>query len=362
MKFIITKFVYPIQEKMEIYDGCFFDNPRTTEEIKLVEKLVRKATPFPPNDRLAGGDGFITIDYIINKMKERYYDDHYVLDYIDNCKYKDPCYKIASMWVILRIEDNNTLDDYFNCAREAHNRIDTLTLLAYEEHHYIDFSILISGEYIELYEEHIVSRIQNSLIESLVEFTNGKKSITKNRDYRFNGFLNFYYDIVEMNKSIEAIPNKELVKYIMESIQSLRNNRDLKMKFVSIVSIIELLLTHSPDFSRFNVEESISKQFKNKIALSCYLQDKNSDYELVIKECSLIYSLRSDVAHGNFGTFPKNLKKYYEFCKQNNFTDVSSFDKVNILNLLIKRSLMYMTTILKSYLTDYKLYEIVKRI
>ena len=41
---------------------------------------------------------------------------------------------------------------------------------------------------------------------------------------------------------IDAVPNKELINYIMESIQALRKNSDLKMKFVSVVSIIELLL------------------------------------------------------------------------------------------------------------------------
>jgi hypothetical protein len=113
----------------------------------------------------------------------------------------------------------------------------------------------------------------------------------------------------------------------MESLQTLRKNFDLKMKFVSIVSIIELLLTHCPDSTRYNVEDSINRQFKNKVALICHLYDKSSNFELITKECGHIYSLRSDVAHGNFNKFPKDLERYYSFCKENNYTTINEFDK-----------------------------------
>ena len=134
------------------------------------------------------------------------------------------------------------------------------------------------------------------------------------------------------------------------------------LKFVSIVSIIELLLTHCPDSAKYNVEDSINKQFKSKVALIAYLHNKNSDFELVAKECSHIYSLRSDVAHGNFGKFPKDLQKYYLFCKENQYTTISTFDKIAALNLLIKRTLHYLIVIFNMYLEDYKLLDIVKTV
>lgn len=363
MNFILTKFVYPLKEKLKIGEHYYFDNPRTAEEIKYVAKLVREATPFPPNDKLAGGEGFITIDYILDKMKERYSDDEFATERINNSKYKDPCYKIASMWVVLRIKEKTTVDDYFECAKNVHSYIDVLTLLAFKEHHYIDFSVLISGcEYIALYKEQIISQIQNSIIEILVEATENRKKNIEKKNYRFNGFTYFYNEIAKKSEMIDAVPNKEFINYIMESIQALRKNSDLKMKFVSVVSIIELLLTHSPDYARFNVEESISKQFKNKIALICYLNDKACDYDLITKECTLIYSLRSDIAHGNFSIFPKDLQKYFRFCKENKFISINEFDKVYVLDKLITRTLKYMVIILNTYMKDYKLYEVVKRI
>ena len=61
MNFILTKFIYPLEEKLEISEGYYFDNPRTPEEVKYVEKFIREASPFPPNDRAAGEEGYIII-------------------------------------------------------------------------------------------------------------------------------------------------------------------------------------------------------------------------------------------------------------------------------------------------------------
>lgn len=361
MNFILTKFIYPLEEKLEILEGYYFDNPRTSEEVKYVAKFIREASPFPPNDRAIGEEGYITIDYLINKLREKYSNDPQVDKRINGCKYKDPYYKAASMWVILRLKDKDTsLDGYFDQALKIRYKIDALTLLAFGDENQHDFSVLISGEFSSLYEEEIIEKTKHSIIDSLVEVTNNKrKEIGKGRFY---GFINFYNCISAVNKKIQSNPNREMLEYVMESLQTLRKNFDLKMKFVSIVSIIELLLTHCPDSSRYNVEDSINKQFKNKVALIVYLHDKKSDFGLIAKECSHIYSLRSDAAHGNFSQFPKNLQKYYSFCKENQYTTVSSFDKISSLNLLIKRTLHYLIVILNMYLDDYKLLEIVKTV
>ena len=361
MNFILTKFIYPLEEKLEISDGYFFDNPRTSEEIKYVAKFIREASPFPPNDRAVGEEGYITIDYLITKLKEKYSSDPQVEKCISGCKYKDPYYKAASMWIILRLKDKDSSSgDYFDQALKIRYKIDALTLLAFGDENQLDFSVLISGELSSIYEEEIIQKTKNAIIESLVEVTNTKRKERGNG--RFYGFVNFYTCILEINKKIQDSPNREMLEYIMESLQTLRKNFDLKMKFVSIVSIIELLLTHCPDSARYNVEDSINKQFKNKVALIVYLHNKESDFELVAKECSYIYSLRSDVAHGNFSKFPKDLQKYYAFCKENQYTTISVFDKTSVLNLLIKRTLNYMVTIFNMYLYDYRLLDIVKSV
>ena len=111
-------------------------------------------------------------------MKQKYNDDSYVSHYIDNCKYKDAFYKVASMWVILRLKErSHTLDDFFVQTGKVHNRIYALTLLAYPENHCYGFSPLISGEFSSLYEEEIIDKTQNSILESLVEFSSKKATL-----------------------------------------------------------------------------------------------------------------------------------------------------------------------------------------
>lgn len=362
MNFILTKFMYPIKEKMEILEGYYFDNPRTTDEIKYVEKIIRKATPFPPSDKSIGEEGYITLDYIIEHFKTRYEKDEYVSEYINNCKYKDPCYKVASMWVILRLKEDFKPYEYEKVVESAKNYIDTLTLLSFEVYNYVDFSILAVDEFYDVNNEIVCHQIQNSLIEIIVEATRRKTEKIEKEEYRFNGFKFYYENIIKNYQVIKGFKDKETVEYITGSIQLLRKNYDLKMKFVSIVSIIELLLTHSPDSTRFNIEDSISKQFRNKVSLIVYLNDKNTNHNDISRKCKLIYYIRSDIAHGNFKQLDKDLRKYFELCKELNFISTKEFDKIYTWDKLINRTLRYMVIIFKDYLNDYKLLEILKEI
>lgn len=361
MNFILTKFIYPLKEKLEIFDGYYFDNPRTIEEVEYIAKFICKGSPFPPNDQAIGEANFITVDYIIDRFKEKYKNDPNVERLIDECEYEDTYYRTASMWIILRLKDQSeNMDDYFKQAEKIRYKIDAMTLLAFEEDCQGDFSALISGEFSSLYEEEIIDKTQSAIIEALIEVKNKKpKEFGKSRYY---GFMNYYQGVCRISNKIQISPNKEMLEYVMESLQTLRKNFDLKMKFVSVVSIIELLLTHCPDSAKYNVEDSINKQFQNKVALVLYLHDKESDFDLITKECKLIYSLRSDVAHGNFSKFPKDLRKYFDFCKDSQYTIVTEYDQINTLSTLIQRTLRYMIIIFNMYLDDYKLLEILKTV
>lgn len=148
MDFLLTKFMYPLKDKLPILDGYYFDNPRTTKEIKYVEQLIRKSTPFPPTDKQAGGEGYITLNHIINCFNDKYSNDEYVSDFVCNNKYTDPCYKIASMWVILRLKKIE-IGEHERTLEIAKNLIDTITLLSFDINNYVNFSIITSQEYYE---------------------------------------------------------------------------------------------------------------------------------------------------------------------------------------------------------------------
>ena len=81
---------------------------------------------------------------------------------------------------------------------------------------------------------------------------------------------------------------------------------DIRVRFLLLVSLIELLITHNPDTNRFNVEDSISRQFRFKTTIMLHREQPDIDLEFHEKRLKQLYSLRSAVAHGDF----KALKKY----------------------------------------------------
>ena len=81
---------------------------------------------------------------------------------------------------------------------------------------------------------------------------------------------------------------------------------DNKIRLLLLTSILELILTHNPDSNRFNVEESINKQFQLKTSILVYLNDKSKEIDSVKKRLKTIYQQRSNIVHGNF----KALDKY----------------------------------------------------
>jgi hypothetical protein len=81
---------------------------------------------------------------------------------------------------------------------------------------------------------------------------------------------------------------------------------DNKIRLLLLTSILELVLTHNPDSNRFNVEESINKQFQLKASILVYLNDKSKEIDSIKKRLKTIYQQRSNIVHGNF----KALDKY----------------------------------------------------
>lgn len=99
----------------------------------------------------------------------------------------------------------------------------------------------------------------------------------------------------------------DALEYAGETLDAVRDTSNSKFKLVLLVSIFEMLLTHNPDFRRFNVEDSISRQFLLKTAV---LLDRagRTDLELVKRSLKKLYDLRSAIAHGDFARVAKVLQ------------------------------------------------------
>ncbi len=75
---------------------------------------------------------------------------------------------------------------------------------------------------------------------------------------------------------------------------------DPELMLIILVGTLEYLVTRNPDTNRFNIEDSINKQFRLKCAILIRTQHKDTPPDEVGKNLEQIYSLRSDFAHGNY--------------------------------------------------------------
>lgn len=86
------------------------------------------------------------------------------------------------------------------------------------------------------------------------------------------------------------------------------DTRDAKTRLMLLTSIIELLLTHNLDFSRFNIEDSISEQFQLKSSILIYLNNKRRDINAIKNRIRTIYQKRSNISHDNFQAVKKYIR------------------------------------------------------
>lgn len=96
-------------------------------------------------------------------------------------------------------------------------------------------------------------------------------------------------------------PRSASLDYIMSVMCLLAEDHlDRRVRLLLFSSLIEMLLTHNPNFQRFNVEDSISRQFRLKLALLSHDPQSGVPIETLARRFRDIYSQRSSLAHGNF--------------------------------------------------------------
>ncbi len=109
--------------------------------------------------------------------------------------------------------------------------------------------------------------------------------------------------------------------------------RNYYFKAISICSIIEYMIARNPDSSKFNVDESINKQFQMKPSLLANKYDESIDLDETAKFLKVAYELRSSISHGNFDNVIKVLNKFGD--------DIMEFDhKLQEIALVCFRSFL----------------------
>ena len=343
MTFAITKYIFPLEKSISLsrHFNYVLDNPRNEEEINLIrqfinttleEKVSTKESKLLPITTRSVFSIFELKEYLKEFDK-----DNYALKYFEGADERLIFDILAESWIIIRIPEvpqfnelskNRSLlfstifakeqTDYTKSFRELSSYCHLVSLLANNDEHYHGETFLLSKDPYEIFFTTI-----NEKIHEAVENFNAYNNLIKHEENRHIDWL-YWNDginkILQEATRLDSLASQQLLKGNSSKIRlsqkhspkqkvihiggllktSYEHLQDPELMLLLQVSIIEYLLTRNPDTSKFNVEDSISKQFKLKCAVLIHYQDKNYDLVKLNDELSKIYDQRSDLAHGNY--------------------------------------------------------------
>lgn len=373
MKVIMTRYFYPIKigGTEKFFEDIYFDNPRTEEELEYVANYLKMVNE-PKINRNSNDPFWQPIEEEdIWKGIETFYENHkediLVGDYYSKIKeLKNVYIALAKMWVIIRcnklidtVAMNKTI--YWGSGKkeqlESMSTINSYNVEKIDK--YLKFLSFMTISEEETPYSIIINNSYNP--PSYSPFFFFKKLFTLRRCQKYEEinylecsfpdlWMKFKYYINLMNSKI----NDEKFIYICDVISNLgdlRNN--IKMYFLSIIGLMELLLTHNPDKSIYNIEDSITKQFVRKVKYILYKENHSIDLAKLEKLLKWAYTIRSNIAHGNFGEendkVLTKLSEYYEWNPndENEFFYHTLEDSIDFLNADLT---LYLKKILEVYL------------
>ena len=357
MNFFVTCYIYPIKKKIVLSQtlGFCLDNPRTTEDIELVKKYwerkyIASANKFPIKEK----DGDLSLETILLSLRDRFeVSDEYLFGKFKELDFNDFFEALSQITILAYFDTTNSISlREFETPFEisAQKMLDYSYLLSLLIHtdkdNYYGLNFILDHYPVEEANEPTPFMWVNYLMSGVIcqEFENYQED--DERAWTF--FPLVRRRLLEQSETLESLiknGDSEKLLYIGNMLRLAHRGYDEKARIILLTSILELLLTHNPDSNRFNVEDSINKQFQLKTAILVYLNDKNRDLNQIKKQLKTIYQQRSNVAHGNFNA----LEKY----KQN-----SSHQEAN--EGLVISLYTYIRAVIEEYLKDRDFVEFLK--
>ena len=328
MPYFLTSFLHPIEVPISISMEVpiTFDNPRNNYEIQNIKNILiehlKKQEWFKKKSNFSSMKEDLKKSF--SKIEtDIYTDSAYVIKFFKDYKDEKFFEFISKMWVILRYEDDKesqASDNYIRTVTEPMG-IDTNSdpSKSYgNKEDTLNYCILLSflSQEIKDYEtsnniifEHELMPFKEISDRTLIylwffwlyRWGNIKESAINNWKLFPLGLNTINENSKKLDSLIKQI-GKERTLYI-GNLLLLSNNihtKDDKIKILLLTSLLELLLTHNPVFNRYNVEDSISKQFQLKGSILIHLNNKANNLLDLKKKLNSIYDIRSSVIHGNF--------------------------------------------------------------
>lgn len=318
MEFLLTRYIYPIPNRITLSKrlGFCLDNPRTEFEISVVKDYLMRAYEsgydykFPPYS----DEPILSLEYILLKFRDKFSgEDQYIAKLFQSYERENIFEFIAGIWIIVRFDDGGLGEEL----RKEHKKI--------REEGQFGFFMLEDDNPILVNERKLADycHLMSLLIHSQKDEYNGWPFLIESE--RLNNDRpteRIWHDFLIFGIATQSFPGedelnwlyfpyvREKIKEVSESLESAfeqgveekllyvgsilkiaaQNLGDVKTRIVVLTSIIELLLTHNPDFNRFNVEDSINKQFQLKASILICLNDKNRDINNIKRRLRIIYT------------------------------------------------------------------------
>ena len=387
VNFIMTSFMYPLDKnnRMKIFGDLYFDNPRTTEEVEYVAEYLKK-TNRSERPCFADRPGLVPEDCMtLMTIYDNFYENNKYASTVrefheKNKRIKNIYKKLAKMMVVVRvdneIEENEDCNTFFTIEKnkdkiggrfEKERHISQIEYYEDKINGYFSLITFIFGGGLQngLLKDKfsMINHFKHEVFVRLLVMSLIKKSDTEKDNYPYGLFSHIEPRIINLSNIIGEKYNTKKFTYICKKISQILELYHIneEMCFVELIGLIEMLITHNPVSGKYNVEDSITKQFVGKLTLLLYENDKTIEQEKIEKELKFAYKIRSAIAHGNFGALEKELKKLFEFYnlgnEENNWFYRKSEDS---LGKLIDQTFDWLRIIVNLYLEDEKRLEIIK--
>jgi len=338
MPITLTKYIYPIEHEIVLSKslGYSIDNPRTQEEIEFVKSYIDPALQRHYENGKPHHNPMLSAVFGVSKLRENTKNkDVYVNDYFERNKETSIGDLISQSWIIIRYSDNGEFDKvksdknnlfdiffseakkiYWNTYNQLLSYFHLLSIFVHDdEDRYVGDSIILLKKPHDIFYpiEHT-----HEIIESFDTFHGTCSVIGENRRSSWNFFPDVRNQLIEYSSLLERFfiqdstlyrnikkpkqqTPKEKLLFIGDLLRVIENEtHDVNVKLLLLVSIIEYMVTRNPDTNRFNIEDSILRQFVLKASIVIYNNNNEVKLDELKKNLKLIYDQRSLIAHGNF--------------------------------------------------------------
>lgn len=346
----LTKYIYPLETPIILSSelGYTVDNPRTEQEIELIKNFITPSVTAEAEKSLAAGVApahvrvMLNLEYLINHLSALP-EEQYAYNFYQENRQTEFLELIAKSWLIIRFNTEFDIEKVLNSNHYLHilsledtekndysEKLDKLTsycqvlsLLTFndERNPYLGYSFILNPSHPF---EVFFSSINQEVIEIIDRFASNIGML--NPELKGEHMLGEYWwlsdrePLQDWASKVEEIfkikiKNAPGEKLTISQKQSPKEKmihiggrlriahehiNQPELPVILLVGNIEYLLTRNPDTNRFNVEDSISRQFKLKCGVAINEADPSISLEGLSKKLSDIYSLRSDFAHGNY--------------------------------------------------------------